>query len=826
MNVSGGTASSNLGVRRVVLITNPQLHPFSNAAGAPNNYYCLALDMKGFQVEIDLQAMPPGVSIDQLQINQVWWVEKRTSLYRLYLYGGVMDQSTRQINSTASLPTPTVSGNYLPISGGTISGNLTVTGTTTLQGGLYVTSPVVGGVTATSGQSMVYNGTQWAPATISGGTASGNYLPISGGTISGNLTVASDLTVSGGGTVGGNLVVSGSLTVTGAVTATGIQISESQVTGLTTDLTNISGSLSTLSGNLSTLSGQYVSTSGSLTTLSGQFVNLSGSYSTTSGIVTSHTNSIALISGNLNTLSGQFVTLSGQYNTTSGIVTTATGNIASLSGSLATLSGQFVTLSGAYNTTSGIVTSHTSSIALISGNLNTVSGVAYAALPSSGGTISGNLVITSGLTVSGNITSSGTFSLGQSSSSNIVPFGQYFAPISYGQGYTLIYSTGGNFFQSTAPGIAFSTLALANTSATVGGNFIVTSGLTVTGTSTHIGAATFSGGVTISGGANIIGSTLSMGDSSHGASGIVFNFPGFSPQTLQATPAGAYTHTLPLSTGTLLNTAGGQTIGGTLTVSSGLTVNGVLSVASGATVTGTLSVTSGISVSGNAVTISGNGTTGYVTVGGVGGTVNAYQHTGNSASFSASISTNTLTVTGTATVGGFNNLGNETISGNLTVTGTSTLIGAIINPILQGAYEIVSVISGTALSGATTPASLNSANSSFYYYQSNPTANFTVAITGAPTVSGRSATYALLVNNGATGYYPVNVTVNGNGNSTSGTAMPANGTTASGITTYYQGGSPWTSSDTSQLDSYTFTVICTATGTPNSYTLLAGQTKF
>ena len=360
------------------------------------------------------------------------------------------------------------------------------------------------------------------------------------------------------------------LTTSGIVTtATGnIATLTSNLATLSGQYVVTSGSLTTLSGQFVTLSGAYATTSGNLnttnanvTTLSGQFVTLSGQYNTTSGIVTSHTSSIALISGNLNTLSGQ-------YNTTSGIVTTATGNISLLSGSLATLSGQFVTLSGAYNTTSGIVTSNTNSIALISGNLNTVSGVAYAALPGSGGTISGNLVIASGLTV--------------------------------------------------------------------------------TGTSTHIGNSTFSG---------------------------------------------------------------------TLTVAS-----------------------------------------------------------------------------------------------------------AIINPILQGAYEVVSYSGSTVLSGTATPAMLNAANSSFYFYNTAPSGSYTVAITGAPTVSGRSATFALLVNNGSTAYLPSNVTINGNQAGASSSALPLQGATNNNITTFYQGGTAWSSADASTLDSYTFTVICTS-ATP-TWTLLAGLTKF
>jgi len=50
------------------------------------------------------------------------------------------------------------------------------------------------------------------------------------------------------------------------------------------------------------------------------------------------------------------------------------------------------------------------------------------------------------------------------------------------------------------------------------------------------------------------------------------------------------------------------------------------------------------------------------------------------------------------------------------------------------------------------------------------------------------------------------------------------GATNNNITTFYQGGTAWSSADASTLDSYTFTVICTS-ATP-TWTLLAGLTKF
>jgi hypothetical protein len=299
---------------------------------------------------------------------------------------------------------------------------------------LVSTNPNLGGVTAISGQSAVWNGISWTPATISGG----------GGGIT---SLTGDVTAIGTGAVAAKLV--GTTSVSGVVNV--IINANSTVTGTVASLTTLSGQYVVTSGSLTILSGQFVALSGAyattsgnlnttnsnLSTLSGQFVTLSGQYNTTSGIVTNNTNSIATISGkqvtdeaniaslsgslstlsgqyvvtsgSLTTLSGQFVTLSGQYNTTSGIVTTATGNIASLSGSLATLSGQyvatsgslttlsgqFVTLSGQYNTTSGIVTTATGNIASLSGSLASLSGQ-YVSTSGSLTTLSGQFVTLSG----------------------------------------------------------------------------------------------------------------------------------------------------------------------------------------------------------------------------------------------------------------------------------------------------------------------------------------------------------------------------------------------------------------------------------------------
>ena len=159
---------------KVIIVSNPTLHPLSVPSTANNNYYCLARDFKGFQVEVDLQALPAGVTLNQIEPNQVWWVDKRTNLYRLTAYGGTYNPTTKQVTSTSYLPVDPDSP-FLTISGGTISGNLTVGNNLTVSGtSTFATPPSVMGKWQTSNTSTLpLTSTQEITQTVSGYS---NYL--------------------------------------------------------------------------------------------------------------------------------------------------------------------------------------------------------------------------------------------------------------------------------------------------------------------------------------------------------------------------------------------------------------------------------------------------------------------------------------------------------------------------------------------------------------------------------------------------------------------------------------------------------------------------
>ena len=288
-------------------------------------------------------------------------------------------------------------------------------------------------------------------------------------------------------------------------------------------------------------------------------------------------------------------TLSGTANVQSIISSNST--VSSTVTNLATLSGQFVTLSGAYNTTSGIVTTATGNIASLSGSLNTVSGVAYAALPKTGGTITGSLVIASGLTVSGAVTATG-IQIAESQVTNLT------TDLS-NRVLTTTYVTG-TVGQITGGGTLASSQTFGLATAGTAGTYGTSSGIPVITTDAY-GRVT---SVTVTG----ISSTSTSG-----------NY-------------------LPIS---------GGTISGNLVVASGLTVSGTTTLGSGY------------------VTISGSGTSGYITAGGLGGSISAANIIGTTGYFS-----NNLTNSGTLLVAGATTLsGTTTVNNSLTVTSGITANG-------------------------------------------------------------------------------------------------------------------------------------------------------
>ena len=290
--------------------------------------------------------------------------------------------------------------------------------------------------------------------------------------------------------------------------------------------------------------------------------------------------------------------VSGVVNTIINVNSTVTGTAANL----ATLSGQFVTLSGQYNTTSGIVTTATGNIASLSGSLNTVSGVAYAALPKSGGTISGALVVQSGFTASGvsfirnnllvssGLTVTGTVTFGQSTpvsiTQGIAVSNGTNSPITITDGagtggslnvtYNAADSLTHTFYlpaltaDDTMVGQAF---AQTLTNKKISGGIFL--GSTVaSGTLTVVSGATFSGATTINNTLTISGITITGGTTT---SGYVLTATSTSGASFQPAAGGGGGSYLPISGGTIsgnLIVASGLTVSGTTTLNNTLTISG------------------------------------------------------------------------------------------------------------------------------------------------------------------------------------------------------------------------------------------------------------
>jgi hypothetical protein len=157
---------------------------------------------------------------------------------------------------------------------------------------------------------------------------------------------------------------------------------------------------------------------------------------------------------------------------------------------------------------------------------------------------------------------------------------------------------------------------------------------------------------------------------------------------------------------------------------------------------------------------------------------------------------------------------NNKLDSSTAATTYATLTGATLTrPVLVSAFESMSV-SATAATGTI---NVDLATAPVYYYTSNSTGDFTFNARWNSTTSlnsvlsvGQSVTFAFLVTNGSTAYKPAS----------SPGAFQVDGVT---ITPKWQGGTAPSAGNASSIDSYTFTIIKTASAT---YTVLASQVKF
>lgn len=179
--------------------------------------------------------------------------------------------------------------------------------------------------------------------------------------------------------------------------------------------------------------------------------------------------------------------------------------------------------------------------------------------------------------------------------------------------------------------------------------------------------------------------------------------------------------------------------------------------------------------------------------------------TGTPLSTTAAADTNTTQIATTAYVVGQGYLKSATASSTYAALTSAPLV----RPVLTSAFETNS-ISATQATGTV---NVDISTAAVHYYTANSAANWTFNFRGNSSTTlnsllsvGQSATVAFLVTNGSTAYYP--------------TAFQVDGVS---VTPKWQGGIAPTSGNASSIDSYTFTIIKTASAT---YTVIASQTKF
>lgn len=131
------------------------------------------------------------------------------------------------------------------------------------------------------------------------------------------------------------------------------------------------------------------------------------------------------------------------------------------------------------------------------------------------------------------------------------------------------------------------------------------------------------------------------------------------------------------------------------------------------------------------------------------------------------------------------------------------------NGALVNATEVATV-SATAATGTV---NFDVKTQSVLYYTTNASGNWTLNVRGDSSTTlnsimavGESLTIAFLATQGGTAYYASALTIDG-----------------TSVTPKYQGGTAWTAGNASSIDTYTYTIVKTASAT---FTVLASQTKF
>jgi hypothetical protein len=179
--------------------------------------------------------------------------------------------------------------------------------------------------------------------------------------------------------------------------------------------------------------------------------------------------------------------------------------------------------------------------------------------------------------------------------------------------------------------------------------------------------------------------------------------------------------------------------------------------------------------------------------------------TGTPLSTTAAADTNTTQIATTAYVVGQGYLKSNTAAS----TYAPLTAAALVRPVLTSAFETNSV----SATQATGTVNVDLSTAAVHYYTGAAAANWTFNFRGNSSTTlnsllsiGQSATVAFLNTNTGTAYYP--------------TAFQVDGTS---VTPKWQGGAAPISGNANSIDSYTFTIIKTASAT---YTVLAAQARF